>query len=382
MNRRLLAVASVVSLAVTVVLAWGATSTRPPVDRWTTTPSTASMERATRVVSNCVTATESSCLTDAFTRSLETNGPVATLRAYDAVRISHPLMANHCHTAGHTAGRLAFSLAGDDVARALVMLEPICQSAYSHGVLDAWARAFDDSVSPSQVQAEFAAVMARCERTPAGDARSLCFDGIGHATLLFQRGFVESSSDLPDDEVLSRAVGLCGSASRPDGREGCVAGILMQLFAPVVSTGTTRAADDLGAFCAAWDLAWWPEAFQSVEEGVSLTVRSACRGGTIYPLLTAFGATNPSRIDDRIEWYLDECDALADPRDPESSVEVGYCRGALGYALLYTAGLDTTTALEWCRDAVEVDSSRAARQPLTYGTCRDKVLEVAASNGA
>lgn len=319
--RRLLALGAAGSAAVALAaLTWGAVTLLP-----------SSTSTASGSLTACALPTREaieSCLNDRLPAMTLELGPEVSMEALRQLIDKAPLAAAACHAPTHASGRAAYLERGD-LSQALAYLKSTCQSGYQHGVFDAWAQAVPRG--KQERDAAFGHAAALCDQAPQGWTRYLCFDGMGHAAW------------LTSDGSLDAAVDVCEESKTVDGRDGCVAGIVMQRFAPVLVDEPVEREPiaELGGVCRQVNDAAWEDALALPET----SPRVACRRGAVYPIGMEVANMNPdSAPDDLLERFTELCESLADPRDRYSQRDVEGCLHAWGFAAWsFTRGDETRT---------------------------------------
>lgn len=251
----------------------------------------------------------------------------AILDALELALGSRPELAASCHAPMHALGQSAYK-SSRSLSDALAVTNPVCQGGYQHGVFDAWG----ETLTPGSPDlARLAQAAALCDHAPAGDARYLCFDGFGHVA--WRTG-----------STMVRAAQACLHSLTREGRLGCMAGIVMDRYAPVTPSSSPEPLDGLPGQCRLLPAKLW--------EG-SLAVRSACRQAAVYPFTQETAGLRmmdptirPQELGDR---YAKRCAALQDSRDPEAAADVLDCTRQVGFGLWFAAGNDAATALSWCK---------------------------------
>jgi hypothetical protein len=143
-------------------------------------------------------AADVACMGDVLVEAARTDGVGAVATAVAA------LDAEVCHDVSHHAGRALGPELLDQVLRAD---DGVCHFGLSHGALEGWALAADES--------EFSATWAGvCDNADAGPRRQNCVHGLGHAVAVrYGEGF---------GDLLVR----CNALNRDD-RSSCVQGVVM-----------------------------------------------------------------------------------------------------------------------------------------------------------
>ena len=341
MRTRLLLAIGAVSALASLTLALLVTNSGS--DIWSPTASPALVDAARTRILQCVdptvdskTRVDAECMSRAITDTVVQYGPVAYNTAFDALRSSEPLLAFYCHQQGHVAGTAAYRKAGS-LERALSYRGPACQGAYLHGVFDEWS----SSASPDSTQ--FASAAALCDTATGELGRYYCFEGFGHAAWNVLRD-------------TNASVGLCELSSWIDAREGCLEGIIMQHFAPIVGeSGDPEAKiDDIAGLCASLPN-WKTPTLQTAGAHGAGSSRSACRRAAVFPFgspLFAVPTGDDAAYRTGVREYFKRCDALLDRTDPTSGADREFCIVEAGEHNLYYESMDVPRALEWCREVI------------------------------
>lgn len=177
---------------------------------------------------------DADCVAAALVTSSRSAGPEATFDALGAVVDEHPEVDWMCHGAAHEAGSAEFTERGDVVA-AMASADASCGLGFLHGVLDAFG------LSEPGLDG-YAQVGRACQDTDVTDDASSCFHGVGHAVW-------NGSGDV------AASAGACAALPSKMAESSCVAGVLMQMYAPANQAPAFPLADapaDLPALCAAW----------------------------------------------------------------------------------------------------------------------------------
>jgi hypothetical protein len=369
--RLALALIALIAVMLTAFVAF-----RAEVPRWEPVASTEQLASARTLLEQCRSGTgaaatvDERCFTTNFSTAVENLGPAAALTALDRLRVETPQYAFACHGAGHTAGAVAYRAAAGDLAKALVDLNPVCQGAYQHGVIEAWG-AQRTGASTAELQDAFVAVARICDAAPAGPARELCFDGHGHAAWL-------TTANRSGNAQIEDAFALCLSSPTMDGRMGCAGGIVMQVFAPVTADTDPRPVDEIIPFCAAVPGTSWGS-FTVDDTEFAATARLGCALGATYPFATAMITDRALGAEVMLDRYVQRCLAL-DGLELGTQRPVGPdCFDGIGFGLYYAAGSDVELARSWCEMLPAYPSIGSATE--LRARCAAKLGEAASRNG-
>lgn len=192
------------------------------------------------------------CLTDSWLKAWESGNLSPMNEALLQSTARTPILGNQCHSAGHEAGRRAWSRtrdAGRLLAEA-VADEFACNNGFVHGIMDGMAGS-----NPGDEELE--AVYGVCEGFE-GAARPNCIDGSGHATW-------QATHDT------GRSLELCNKYRQAADRGTCFAGVMMQMYLPdtdgsrPAEKDQAKAAEEVPYLC------------DSLEGRADAAVASACR---------------------------------------------------------------------------------------------------------
>lgn len=326
-------------------------------DAWSLSPSEAVITAARGVLLECVDDVSTECVSSRMSRATLLLGPVATNAAYELVRDENPLFAYACHGAGHAAGLAAYQQS-QVLEVALGYRGPACQGSYMHGVFDGWAG------SRAMTNSAFDSVLPICESATGYHGVYYCFEGYGHAAWL-----------LTHD--LGRAVDMCGRSRKWEARQGCLEGVVMQRWAPVVGEkNSADRLDDIVPACrtlAPWmtgtvmDEAFGPEI---PEAGSSI---DACLRAATYPL--GLFLIDVTRGDD-VAWrdatstFISRCNTYHAAGDRVADADRDRCLVEYGeYAFFYSEA-NPVAANSWCNLLPEA----------VQGACLRRVAEAAREN--
>lgn len=350
---------------------------RAEPSRWEPVASAEQITSARTLLEQCrsersPTATvDERCFTTNFAAAVENLGPAAALTALDKLRVETPQYALACHGAGHAAGAVAYRAAGGDLTKALIDLNPVCQGAYQHGVIETWGTQ-RTGASTDELRAAFVTVARICDAAPRGPARELCFDGYGHAAW-------QTTANRSGNAHVEDAFTLCSSATTIDGRMGCAAGIVMQVFAPVTADTEPRPVDEIVSFCAsAPNTSWGSFSVDGTE--FTTTARRGCALGATYPFSIAMITDRALGADVMLDRYVQRCIAL-------EGLELGPgrpigpdCFDGIGFGLYYAADSDAELARSWC-DRLRRYPSLGSDVDALRVRCVVKLEEAATLNG-
>jgi hypothetical protein len=136
-----------------------------------------------------------------------TSGVRETLIQLQNEMKSNKKLENSCHPIVHTIGQKAYSEL-QSVPDALYYQDTVCNSGYTHGVLESYFASLDDITSD---------VGRVCDSSKTDFHMWQCFHGIGHGFMFF------TNNDLPT------SLAYCGDFSTKKA-DACANGVLMENF--------------------------------------------------------------------------------------------------------------------------------------------------------
>lgn len=119
-------------------------------------------------------------------------------------------LARECHTLLHHVGRLAYEKYGD-FDTSMSYQDELCNSGYTHGVIEAYFIASDDIQK---------ALQTACSRNAGSTSfrQWQCYHGVGHGIMYFT------------DKELGRSLTLCSNLTSDFARNSCINGVFMERF--------------------------------------------------------------------------------------------------------------------------------------------------------
>ena len=171
--------------------------------------STTTNETASQSTAAVLTSTEYDAVISKFLALVEKKGPQSALSLMRARVQNDAALARVCHDVVHEIGRAALE-GSRDFAGAARYHDPVCNSGYLHGVIEAY---FSKSADV------FSALGDVC-----GDYRVEsylgweCYHGVGHGLMYY------TANDLP------RSLALCEALSDTSTRSVCENGVFMENF--------------------------------------------------------------------------------------------------------------------------------------------------------
>ena len=128
----------------------------------------------------------------------------------------NPSFAIDCHPLLHELGHAAYTYYGG-YAKAIVYQNELCDSGYTHGVLESYL-----SSGPDITQA----LQTACTSTMSVFDQWQCYHGLGHGVMLVSL------------ENISRSIALCNTLPTPFSQDACINGVYMQHFVVTDHDGT------------------------------------------------------------------------------------------------------------------------------------------------
>lgn len=269
-------------------------------------------------------------VSDTLATMLRQNGSVAVFN-YVADQVVHnPSFARDCHPLMHMLGHEAFQYYGD-AAAALEHQNELCNSGYTHGVIE---RGLTNVTDINQ------AVQTVCNTEDAGITatqqedfkRWQCFHGVGHGVMAYT------------DRQVDRSLPVCEQLPTTFAVESCANGVFMEHFIAVSHTGRPRQNPDIGfSTCQAtadaykYDCYYYqPTAYLGLYEDTYKTAYEHCQAAPepAYSL-TCIAGVGGQAMKDHItapRYAHDFCVSLSAYADQEACV-----RGAIGIYINHTA---------------------------------------------
>ena len=311
-------------------------------------PTAAQIKVAVNGISACAMEFESrddTCLAKAYPELALTVGPQAVSAAYTQLRTKWPMLNVLCHEPAHDMGASVFRAVGD-IVRVIENQDITCQGGYVHGAFDAW-----QETGPSR--AAFVEAAQACNTFTEGRG-GLCFDGLAHDLWL----------SYPDAQTV---VEVCGTGSTFDNRANCLAGIAMQMYAPIHGEATNdlqKAVTEIPAFCLA--LPEWEQLPGEHLFGTSNNPRiiSTCLASAPYPLATLLtDSMRPEELDPvltlvgrkAVNDYVNACDQVAIEQDPLQLRTRVNCQGLIGLYLMNRIPDKPDLVAQYCRELLTAE---------------------------
>lgn len=129
---------------------------------------------------------------------------------------SNPSFAKDCHPLLHELGHAAYTYYGG-YAKAIVYQNALCDSGYTHGVLESYLSSGPDITE---------ALQNACTNESTTFDQWQCYHGLGHGVMLVSM------------ENIDRSTTLCNTLPTVFGRTACINGIFMQHFVVTDHDGT------------------------------------------------------------------------------------------------------------------------------------------------
>ncbi|MFM7089144.1 MAG: hypothetical protein ACKOW9_06485 [Candidatus Paceibacterota bacterium] len=293
-----------------------------------------SFERVAKMeIEACLTLSEpGNCLNKAMTELVVRYGAASVWEAYRSVQRENPVASRNCHVPGHLSGAAAYK-ESKSLKSSLAYLEPVCQGAYIHGVYEAWGLAerllSDEGRYERMLQAG-----RPCEEAREGFATFLCYEGLGHAVWML----------LADME---KSFDVCGRFSTDDARAGCVEGVVMQRYLPLIedkvlaAEGVENVADGCKSLKHVWS--------SLSGDLVGKSAGEACResASTLY-IMDLGGRGVVSDLEEASGEFISRCRSLRDERDKTSEEDVNWCLDRVGWAFWYLSDASLERGMEMC----------------------------------
>ena len=283
---------------------------------------------------------ESDCLYQHMPRLALLYGPNAVLEGVWRIGEEYPAVRFNCHTPGHEMGRVVYNELGS-LRKALTGADDRCMGSYIHGVFDAW------SATPKEHD-DFVMAAKLCNGYSQGST-NLCYDGLAHSLW----------SKLGSADEVSQ---VCGVADKSEGRYGCLAGVLMQMYSPVIGEASNKLVNfgsELPRFCNS--LSEW-SVLDSTTGGFGSynnpSIKLACVNGSLTVLKDLYldkvlskvkpGSITP-RVESAIEEYLQGCKSLSHLAGLELESFLSECESVVGgYLYLYAPIENSEISREAC----------------------------------
>lgn len=143
-----------------------------------------------------------------LTSLMKTKGVTAAFSYTEQQITTNPSFALDCHPLLHELGHAAYVYYGG-YTKAIVYQNELCDSGYTHGVLESYL-----SSGPDITQA----LQNACNSTMSVFNQWQCYHGLGHGVMLVSM------------ENIARSTALCGTLPTPFSQDACVNGVFMQHF--------------------------------------------------------------------------------------------------------------------------------------------------------
>lgn len=310
----LFAILMAATVAFTIVIV--STPSRVPLGA----PAETQIVSATEAISRCLPVSldgDNECLTTTMTATALREGPAAVYIAVQRLVAQHPDLSVVCHTPGHTVGQEVFKAVGS-LEATLPAADVSCGGSYLHGLFDA----FGDT---SPTAGEYLTAAQSCNALPS-DRTNLCFDGLAHNLW----------RTLRSPQAVSE---VCAAAYTAAGRNGCLGGVMMQKYAPLLGEPTddiSSILSTLAPFCA--QLPAWPPLPSDPQQ-----ITAPCLRAAVYPFRVLFldkplfsqqqagNYSDPAPLDVPMRSYLAACDSLAVDDSKAVAEAVAFCREMIGW---------------------------------------------------
>jgi hypothetical protein len=136
-----------------------------------------------------------------------TSGVRETLKVFQDEINTNSRLENSCHSIVHSIGQKAYEVL-KSVPDALLFQDTVCNSGYTHGVLESYFNSIDEITSD---------IEKVCSNTNNDFQAWQCYHGIGHGFMFFTNNELNLSLDY------------CGQLNSKDA-EACANGVLMENF--------------------------------------------------------------------------------------------------------------------------------------------------------
>ena len=310
------------------------TNDNPSYDYWSGEAVDSLVKVAESEIDGCLLKSDpGGCLNEVMVSLITRVGPASSWEGYRNVQSRSPQASKNCHVPGHLSGVASFN-ESRSLTRSLNYLEPVCQGAYIHGVYEAWAHYVRDRDVNVDVGL-FKNASKPCAVSISYPGRFYCYEGVGHAVWM-----------LTGD--MAKSFEVCGSFTSNDARGGCVEGVVMQRFLPLIdddvfiAEGVENVSEGCKEFLPSWSMS-------SSEGEVLLTPYQLCRrsASTLF-IMDLGGVVGLDNIESESELFIKRCESLFDEKDFSSKADVSYCLDRAGWAYWYRSDAKLDVGRDLC----------------------------------